>query len=292
MDNNYRSISPTAIITALLRAETDIPYSKEIADLCNADNTVKEVFGIRTDGLVWMAAMLELRYKSLSEALKKEMGQKGISQVLELAAGLIPRGILVSENPEIRYIETDLKEMSAQKKKLGEEIDPSISKRENYAITPLDATDSKEVLNIGQMFNKGKVAVINEGLLPYLTVEEKGSVAKNIHDLLVQHGGVWITTDISNRERMRKITELFPEAAQVNQKIQDFTEKDMRANGIEGGREGGLEFYRSFGFSITEYRAFDLVNNLVSLEKISDQDLRDGLWKALDTSRVWVLEVL
>jgi O-methyltransferase involved in polyketide biosynthesis len=292
MTDRYVSISPTAKLTALLRAETDIPYSKEIADKCNTNSTVEEVFGITTDGLVWMAAMLELRYKSLSECLKRTMKEKNISQVLELAAGIVPRGILMSENPEIRYIETDLPEMSEEKKKLVIEINSSLSARENYIITPLSAVNAVEFSNIGKLFNKDGVAVINEGLLSYLTVEEKGMVAKNIHDFLTTQGGIWITTDISNGERMRKITEIFPDAARVNQKIQDFTGKDMRANGIGGGKEGGLDFYRSFGFTITEHRAFDLVDHLVSLDSISDESIKDRLKEALDTSRAWVLEVI
>lgn len=74
---DHHLISPTAKLVAHLRAGTDIPYSKEIDEICEAGKTTEELFG-KKEVLGWMSAMLELRYKSLSELLKREMTERGI----------------------------------------------------------------------------------------------------------------------------------------------------------------------------------------------------------------------
>ncbi len=129
-------------------------------------------------------------------------------------------------------------------------------------------------------------------MLPYLSVKEKELLAKNIFVLLKKRGGVWITPDISNSDRMKRIVETFPSVAVTNKKLSEAVGRDMRANSIGGGnREAALEFYRNLGFRITKYKAFDLINNLVELEKIEDESLKYKLREIFTESAVWVLEV-
>jgi hypothetical protein len=51
-----------------------------------------------------------------------------------------------------------------------------------------------------------KLAIVNEGLLSYLTREEKLILAKNIRHVLLSTGeGVWITTGYNNTTYYHKI---------------------------------------------------------------------------------------
>ena len=286
---DHHLISPTAKLVAHLRAETDIPYSKQIDELCEAGKTTEELFGKR-EALVWMSAMLESRYKSLSTLLKREMLEKGINNVLELACGIQPRGLLESADPAVTYIETDLPEMASEKNVLVNELEPKALERKNYSILPLNILDGEQLNQVVSKFGEGKIAIINEGLLPYLSREEKIIAAENIHKVLSERGGVWITPDVSNRERMRKMIEMFPGAGEAMQKISTSTGRNMKENSV-GDLEDTRKFYRDLGFNITEYIQGTFVPKIMSLDSITDPEVRDAVMAVLAESNLWVFEV-
>lgn len=286
---DHHLISPTAKLVAHLRADTDIPYSKEIDRICDAGPVTEALFGKR-ESLAWMSAMLELRYKSLSGLLSREMSEKGIKQVLELACGIQPRGLITSVDPSLTYIETDLSDMADEKKRLVTELDPEALNRANYKIESLNVLDEEGVLKIVSELGEGPVAIIHEGLLPYLSVEEKRIAAENIYKVLKEKGGVWITPDISNSGRMRQVIELFPDSADAVEKISTATGRQLRNNNI-GDKEATLNFYRDIGFEITEYSQKDFVPNIGSLNDIQDEGVRSSVESLLGESNIWVLEV-
>lgn len=288
MSTDYSLISPTAKVTAHLRAETGIPYSKEIDILCDCKKATDKVFN--NEDMGWKAPKIELRYKALSKVLENEIAIKGISQVLELAAGILPRGMIMSANPHILYIETDLLDVVEEKKKLVADIDAEILKRGNYLVTSLNGVDTEEFNIVTTKFRKDKVAVINEGLLAYLSVSEKEILARNIHSFLLEYGGVWITPDLSNAKNLEKIEALFPNASVTNKMLSDAVGRDMRTNSIPGGKESAIEFYKNIGFSITEYKVGDLNITITSLSKITDIEKRQRLQEVLNDSCVWALE--
>ena len=64
MTTHHARISPTAKLAAFLRAETDIPYCRQIAEMCDAEEVS------RTFNAGFIAnhrAYIELRFKSLNE---------------------------------------------------------------------------------------------------------------------------------------------------------------------------------------------------------------------------------
>lgn len=288
-EENHHLISPTAKLVAHLRAKTDIPYSEKIDKLCEAGKTFEDLFG-KNESLVWMSAMIELRYKSLSKLLEKEMSNKGISQVLELACGVQPRGLITSSDSEITYIETDLPKIAVEKKTLVRELDPKALGRDNYHIESLNVLDDENLRGVVSRLKKDGVVIINEGLLPYLSVEEKSVMAINIFEVLKEKRGIWITPDISNSNRMRKIITLFPDAEGSLQKISSATDRNLRDNRI-GDKETTLKFYEDIGFNLTEYSQKELVGQLNSLESIKDDSIREKVDSVLDESKIWVLEV-
>ena len=60
------------------------------------------------------------------------------------------------------------------------------------------------LLDAGRHCRSGeRVAVVNEGLLMYLTRNEKTIVAENIHTFLARRGGIWITPDVATKTYQR-----------------------------------------------------------------------------------------
>lgn len=208
---------------------------------------------------------------------------------MELACGIQPRGLIATSDPEVTYLETDLPEMISEKRASVGDLDPKALQRANYHIEPLNILDEEGVAAVLSKFNEGPVAIINEGLLPYLSIEEKRLAASNIHRVLTEKGGVWITPDISNSGRMKKIIELFPGAKEAVEKISSATGRNLKDNNI-GDKEATLKFYSDAGFNITEFSQKSLVPDLVSLRDIDDATVRESVDSVLDESNIWVLE--
>src|SRR5258708_5512867 len=81
--SHHARISPTAKLAAFLRAETDIPYCRQIAEMCDAE----EVSRTFNPGFIANhRAYIELRFKSLNAFVHR----LGFRQVLEFAGGVAP----------------------------------------------------------------------------------------------------------------------------------------------------------------------------------------------------------
>ena len=93
------------------------------------------------------------------------------------------------------YIEMDLEEVAKNKVRLLEDI---ASIPNNLHIIRGNALNYADFQKCDKFLDKSKeVAIINEGLLRYLTFEEKEIVAKNIYNVLHKYNGVWITCDVT-----------------------------------------------------------------------------------------------
>lgn len=198
MLEDFESISPTAIVTAYPRQFTDIPYEKEIYDWLKGNCKNNDV---KLNKL--LAPEIEARYKLINKILDN----LNITQVLELAAGYSSRGIIYSKKG-YEYIEMDLSHVSKNKVKLLNDIADIPN---NLHILTGNVLNYEEYSKCDEYFDKNKrIAIINEGLLRYLTFEEKEVVAKNIYNTLSKYGGVWITCDVTPKKFIEKQNAVLP----------------------------------------------------------------------------------
>jgi len=190
---DFRRISVTALIPAFGRGEfTDIPYAKEMLSFLRAR-------GLTPDDGPWSeraahnyAPFFEARFKSVNQVLE----ERGVMQVLELAAGLSPRGMDLAQRG-VTYVEADLDESIEFKREIVTAVLGGIPA--NLHLCAASVVDGAGFRRCCEVFSGGPVAVTTEGLLRYLTFTEKMRLAANVHDLLSQHGGFWVTTDIHLR---------------------------------------------------------------------------------------------
>jgi len=252
--DDHSRISLTAKITAYWKSLSNIPYAKEIAEAVKAEQTARQMLG---DKLDWMTSfsppMLEARYKSINSVIRKI----DIKNVMELACGLSPRGLeVVSDGGN--YVGTDLPEMSAE----GSKIIIDIAAQEgipvdNLHFQPADVMNKDELENAAVYFNGREFAVICEGLLPYLSRDEKAVMAKNIKVLLSNKRGAWITADISFKGLREAIIATLGKNVRdtvksVMQNISERTGSDISGNDFIYVMEA-VKFYKDMGFRIEEY---------------------------------------
>lgn len=187
-DADYEEISPTAIVTTYPRIFTDIPYEKEIYKWL--ENHCKREEALYKN----MAPEIEARYKLINKLLDKASSK----QVLELASGYSSRGLIYAKKG-YNYIEMDLEEVSKNKRRLLKSIEENIPNNLNVingnALRKNDFDKCKKYLK-----KEEPITILNEGLLRYLSFDEKRIVAENIYDLLSEYNGIWITSDVTPKK--------------------------------------------------------------------------------------------
>ena len=273
MNESFESISPTAILTAYPRIFTDIPYEKEIYNWLSKNCTDE----VKLNKL--LAPEIEARYKLTNRLMEK----LNISQVLELAAGYTSRGLSYSQKG-YKYVELDLKEVSNNKKRLINEL---FTMNDNLKIEKGNALNYDDYIKCDKYFDEDKeVVVINEGLLRYLTFEEKRIVGENIYKLLKKHGGVWITCDITPKKFIQKQDEQNPT---LNSNINTVTSRNDLKDRFED--ENHIrEFMGEIGFKNIEFHKFiEVKDELKSFEMLGID--KDSCNELLENGLVAIIKI-
>lgn len=250
----FEKISPTAKFVAQERALTDIPYAKEIAYATNAKEIFTELAG-DGKGIELLASMFEARFKSVSKILE----EKGIKNILEISVGLSPRSLILTKNPEINYIATDLPDVLEEAKKIQQKI-LGQQNRPNLQFQELDIFDKDRLCKIAESFPGEPIAITLEGLLIYLDREQQAQAAKNIREALLEKRGIWITTDLSLR-----IPPVNAEYEKLLERIYGMTAKRISDNMFEDEEEI-RRFLERNGFEFEKISYADLIDEISCLK--------------------------
>jgi len=238
---DFSTISPSAKKLILMKGYTDIPYARRTAELLM--QPYEYVPDYTKNNFTFWARLLhfENRYRSIDQLLF----ETGIKNVLELSSGFSFRGLETVKREGYYYIDTDLPEMISDKKALVAELTkdekPAPGTLELLALNALDENSFNE---IASRFPKGELAIVNEGLLMYLPVDERRHVCEIIHRVLQGRGGCWITADIYLRKHIEKL------GLDLDQNTKDFFEQhDIENNKYDTFQEAE-NFFRESGFCL------------------------------------------
>jgi O-methyltransferase involved in polyketide biosynthesis len=279
-------ISPTAKLVAYWRQFSDVPYAREVSELIQARQVSEQILNqpISVENMGWLAPMIEARYKSLGAAVKRA----GVKQVLELASGVALRGLAMSADSELIYVESDLQPMSEEKKRLVQKmrIHQEIPLRNNLFYESADALCLEELKEAARHFSKEKpIAVIHEGLMPYLSLEEKEGLARNIHALLKSFGGWWITPDFTTRKELEKWNRN-EELQSMVQSVGQLTSRSFKDSAFEDDQQVE-EFCSRMGFEVSVSPQVDGSYRLTSADRLQiSEDLHA---EYLSQLKLWTL---
>lgn len=261
-------ISPTAKVVAFLRSFTDIPYVRVLSDKSNAEEIAREMFkkhNIELDDFLWLVPVIEARHKSMDYFLSLFLDVGCGDIVVDLASGFSPMGLIFSRDPNINYLEVDLPEIIEEK----ETIVRSIVEAERPNLQFMAANVLND-WNIEKIIGEGQVIVICEGLLPYFNLEEKAILANRIFSILDKRGGIFITPDISSKERLRTMLKLEPKLVKAMEIFSGVTQRNLVDNSFESP-DDAKDFFREFGFkNISERKLSELRLSLSSMPTIGD----------------------
>jgi O-methyltransferase involved in polyketide biosynthesis len=239
---DFSTITPSARSLLLMKGHTNIPFARQTAELL----TLPEKYTPDPDSkdLTFWARTLhfENRYWSLDDLLS----DLNIKNILELSSGFSFRGLETSKQKGYHYIDTDLPAVIEQKKDLIPPLksgSPDIFSG-TLELLPLNALDEEQFRLVVSHFPAGELVIVNEGLLMYLTLEEKEKLCEIIYKILSERGGYWITADIYIRKTTGK-TDL---------KTDKDTAAFLALHKIEENKFNSFEeaeaFFRRMGFGI------------------------------------------
>jgi O-methyltransferase involved in polyketide biosynthesis len=287
MKHTYEKISPTAKLVAYLRTFSDIPFSKEIATESEAEKTYQDMAGESKESLVRFSPYWEARYKATDEIIK----QRGMTQILELAAGLSPRGLVMTEKPDVVYVSTDLPQILEEEKAITEAILSKLNvQRRNLHFEMANALDRDSLLKAASIFKTNlPVAIVTEGLFPYFSREEQTVLANNICNVLTTYHGIWVVTDVHTKP-------LLEAAARLDKTVQKRRDRIASDTGSSLGRsffsdENDLRvFFETAGFQVEEYPYSNVIQCLSSTKtlNLSYEDIKPA-FELLALSKAIVL---
>ena len=194
---DHDKISFTAKLVAYCRIHSDIPFAADVSEGIGARQVYEQTCGesaASVASLNWFDALLEARYKSLTQAVLRS----GCKQVLEFASGVALRGLAMTLNSDINFVETDLPDITAEKVALVEQVRAKykLPRPRNLHFANANILVWDEIESALRYLDPNQpVAIIHEGLLPYLSLAEKEMVAANVARILREFGGVWISPD-------------------------------------------------------------------------------------------------
>lgn len=283
---NHEKISPTAKLVAFWRQFSDIPYAKDVATLIDVQTTWETLFNdIESDkNNTLLSTVLELRYKSIHYYLKKN----DFKQVLEFASGISLRGLAMTRDPSLTYVETDLPGISREKDQLLDIIKNkySIKNNHNLFFHTTNVFHYNEITPILEHFSdKYPLAIVHEGLFQYLTRDEKARAAKNIRTVLEKFDGQWISPDMDTKEKMH--AHVFDKVR--FQKFIDAIEKNTGCNFVENAFNDDDDIYNFFdelGFTIRWIPQFQ---EGIELSSLNNSSFSPDSLDSLKSLRLWIM---
>ncbi|MBN1778650.1 MAG: class I SAM-dependent methyltransferase [Candidatus Buchananbacteria bacterium] len=263
-EKKYENVGPTAWRVAYFRAQSDIKYAAEI--FAELDSIVKPTTSAQIEYMESsktsnLAPQFEARYKLIDLLLEKHKTK----QILEIAAGLSPRGLAMAEaDSDLQYVELDLPQMAGDKRKLLGNLFSAgqAQAQSNLHIEDGDALNLDSLAAATKYFGDEPISVIHEGLLRYLNFEQKAIVAKNIRSLLEKFGGAWITSDIT----LKKILHYEKEREDNRRRIMAISGIDVEANCFDSV-ESACDFFDQLGFSVEQHSFLEVIDQLVSPQR-------------------------
>ena len=171
-DSGSEAVSPTAHYTGYVWARNGLSHPEletiEGRILFESLRPVMALNGLLGRGT--LESYLLARHRAIDALLERAIEQGRVRQVIEVAAGLSPRGWrFVQQHPELTYVEADLPAMTARKRRA---LGRMGSDPKRHLVRELDALREDGPGSLaavaGELDQGEGLAIITEGLLPYL----------------------------------------------------------------------------------------------------------------------------
>lgn len=185
------SISKTAQVNLQMLAELGVPEALAFAEALGLEGNP---LGVLSD--LPFAKKIPLCVSTISEVLYERANdlilQAANPAILDIACGYSPRVLLMAPKG-YTYIGADLPDVTNDLASRRNDIVPADSDW-IAAYRTVDATDREQMMSVMSALRE-PLTIVTQGLLSYLTLEQKLELATSIKGLLARDGGCWIIPD-------------------------------------------------------------------------------------------------
>jgi O-methyltransferase involved in polyketide biosynthesis len=195
------AISPTAHYTGYVwfRAGLSHPALATSQGRLLFEGLAPAMVASRALGGPTLEAYLLARHRALDALLARAIERGGVTQVIEVASGLSPRGWRFARRygEQIDYIETDLPAMAARKRRALADIGSLGPRHRVVAVDALrDGGDGSLTALADELDHAGAAAIITEGLLGYLPGAEVDALWRRFAGVLRGFAGGHYFSDL------------------------------------------------------------------------------------------------
>lgn len=130
------------------------------------------------------------RHHAIDLLLERAIEHHGVTQVLEIAAGLSARGWrFTTRYPELTYIEADLPDMAQRKRRSLSRIDERSSHHQVLELDALRESGPQSLAAVAARFDHSRgLVIITEGLLGYLPTDQVEGIWRRCAEVLRDFG--------------------------------------------------------------------------------------------------------
>ena len=198
----FDAVSPTAKVVSYLRScGTGLAFAQQLTCAEQALQLLQDL-GI-TDAAVRakLAVLFACRYQCINAAISR----RGVHQVLEIAAGITPRGLDWSRRrPGTVFIESDLPALMRVKAKALRDaiLQDSVERRGVLHCCGLNALDLASIQHALEYTDpRSELVIVTEGMLLYFDDAELQRFLSNMRAVLTAHPrAVWVVDMVSRAE--------------------------------------------------------------------------------------------
>lgn len=286
-------LSNTAQVNLLMLADLGIPeavhFQKVLQFSHGVLNALKAV-PMASALPVCISMISEILYQRTNEILE----ELDYPLVLDLACGYSPRVLRISDLSHT-YVGVDLPDVVSVLKEHREELTSYLGE-EAFEYYSVDLTDF-EAFAVMMKELKGNVSVITQGLLTYLTLDQKQVLMKNIRSVLEQNGGCWIIPDAAPDRLLPDVFSavLGANAYSVFKDVMAVVDRVCKRDRNKNGWKTTGEIVRdleSFGFEIKRVPLYSDSLKLESLNQLTPGQKEEVIsnWKTTDVLLVTLPE--
>ena len=284
------AVSYTAPITLYWLAKAGVPEAVEYVQYIDAEKILKSENISQYERVERINKIYqEIRYASLNNFIESE----NYTNVLDLGCGVSPRCLYMARKG-INYVGTDLSDVVEVLNFYAPNfVKDDMKKYIRFAVA--DAADHDEMMNAAKSLD-GKICIVEDGLLMYLSRDQQKAMLKNIRDILKKNGGVFVTSDFVAGDIFMSINRTIygDEDALViakeTQKVYEDLSKVFFNDTIFKTKEEAVKFIEETGLKVTMRPIFTGTPNIISIRDLNSHDI-ESINALMQQKLLWVITV-
>lgn len=284
------AVSYTAPVTLYWLSKAGVPEAVEYVQYIDAEKIVKPQNITQYERVERVNKIYqEIRYASLNDFI----AAGNFTNVMDLGCGVSPRCLSMARQ-SINYVGTDLADVV----EVLNFYAPNFVKedmRKYVRFEVADAASRTEMINAAKILN-GKICIVEDGLLMYLSHDRQKAMLESIRDILKEHGGVFVTSDFVSGDIFMGISRtIYGEddaliIGKETQKLYEGLSAIIFNDTMFNSTEEAVKFIEDAGLKVEMRPIFNGTPNLISIRDLNNRDI-EGMNALMKQKFLWIMTV-